>query len=269
MGAKAVEPAVFQVWRQRIGHPPVADGERIQVKVEHERRPIGRSVDPAHDAVARILDRQPLHPCQTDGPEMFVGPIRDLVLLIGDGGVGKSAFRRAWLGEIFQTQYLMTLGADFASKHISLIYTPTETEYIIKYQIWDLAGQPRFKVVSDLYYRGAVGALCFFDITNQESFINLEGWIQSYWNLNGQGKRPLIIVGAKSDLRNDPSFTELVSPEHGIDYAKYLTEIVQQDNNFIVHYIETSAKENINVDKTFRLLGTEIIKSVKFKRKFE
>ncbi|MHA2088617.1 MAG: Rab family GTPase, partial [Promethearchaeota archaeon] len=132
--------------------------------------------------------------------------LRIKMLLIGDGGVGKSAFRRTWLGETFQTQYLMTLGADFASKEISLLYSPTKTKYTIKFQIWDLAGQPRFKVVSDLYYKGAVGALCFFDITNQESFINLENWIKSFWELNGQGKRPIVIVGAKSDLREDPIF---------------------------------------------------------------
>ncbi|MFX0211011.1 MAG: Rab family GTPase, partial [Candidatus Hodarchaeota archaeon] len=126
--------------------------------------------------------------------------LRAKILLIGDGGVGKSSFRRAWLGETFQTQYLMTLGADFASKQISYFYSPTDTNFTIKFQIWDLAGQPRFKVVSDLYYRGAVGALCFFDVTNQDSYINLAEWINSYWKLNGDGIRPLLIVGAKCDL---------------------------------------------------------------------
>jgi len=106
--------------------------------------------------------------------------LRAKILLVGDGAVGKSSFRRAWLGETFQTQYLMTLGADFASKIISQSYSPTNTKYTIKYQIWDLAGQPRFKAVSDLYYHGAVGAPCFFDITNKGSFINLAEWIKSY-----------------------------------------------------------------------------------------
>ncbi|MHA2304347.1 MAG: GTP-binding protein [Candidatus Hodarchaeales archaeon] len=195
--------------------------------------------------------------------------LRIKMLLIGDGGVGKSAFRRTWLGETFQTQYLMTLGADFASKEISLLYSPTKTTYTIKFQIWDLAGQPRFKVVSDLYYKGAVGALCFFDITNQESFINLENWIKSFWELNGQGKRPIVIVGAKSDLREDPIFQEKVSPEHGTEYAKELTEIVQRDKGFTINYVETSALRDVNVDLTFRLLATEIISSVEFRRKLQ
>ena len=186
--------------------------------------------------------------------------LRSKILLVGDGAVGKSSFRRAWLGETFQTQYLMTLGADFASKIISQYYSPTNTKYTIKYQIWDLAGQPRFKVVSDLYYHGAVGALCFFDITNKNSFINLAEWIKSFWELNGAGKRPLLVVGAKSDLRNNPDFPDQVSSNHGINYARELTEIIQKDHNYEIHYVETSSKYNINVDKTFQQLGTEIIK---------
>jgi len=186
--------------------------------------------------------------------------LRAKILLIGDGAVGKSSFRRVWLGETFPTQYLMTLGADFASKTISQYYIPTNIDYTIKYQIWDLAGQPRFKAVSDLYYRGAVGALCFFDITNEKSFINLAKWIKSYWKLNGAGKRPLLVVGAKSDLRNNPNFPNQVSSNHGVEYAKEITEIIQKDHNIEIHYIETSSKYNVNVDKAFQQLGTEIIK---------
>ncbi len=186
--------------------------------------------------------------------------LRAKILLIGDGGVGKSSFRRAWLGETFRTQYIMTLGADFATKEISLFYPPSETHFTIKFHIWDLAGQPRFKVVSDLYYSGAVGALCFFDITNQSSYINLVKWINSYWNLNGKGKRPLLVVGAKSDLRKDPNFPNQVLSQNGFELANELTKRIQKDHDCNVDYIETSAKYNINVEKAFQLLGTEIIK---------
>jgi small GTP-binding protein len=186
--------------------------------------------------------------------------LRAKILLIGDGGVGKSSFRRAWLGEVFRTQYMMTIGADFAAKEISLFFEPTNTHFTIKFQIWDLAGQPRFKAVNDLYYRGAVGALCFFDIKNPISYTNLVEWVNSYWSLNGEGKRPLLIVGAKGDLRKNPKLQNLVPLQYGIDYARELTKHVKKDNNFTIHYIETSAKEDINVDQTFRLLATEIIK---------
>ncbi len=191
---------------------------------------------------------------------MLSSSLRAKILLIGDGGVGKSSFRRAWLGETFRTQYIMTLGADFAAKEITLFYPPTDTHFTIKFQIWDLAGQPRFKVVSDLYYRGAVGALCFFDITNPNSYINLVEWVNSYWNLNGKGKRPLLVVGAKSDLRRDPNFQNQVLSQNGFDLANELTKRIQKDHDFNVDYVETSSKHNINVEKAFQLLGFEIIK---------
>ncbi|MFW9902727.1 MAG: GTP-binding protein [Candidatus Thorarchaeota archaeon] len=186
--------------------------------------------------------------------------LRAKILLIGDGGVGKSSLRRTWLGETFRTRYIMTLGADFAAKEITLFYAPTNTHFTLKYQIWDLAGQPRFKVVSDLYYRGAVGALCFFDITNPQSFSNVMEWINCYWNLNGEGKRPILIIGAKCDLRNHPNFPNQVPTQHGFDLADELTKHVRESHKFNVSYVETSAKEDINVEKAFQLLGTEIIK---------
>ncbi|MFX0209212.1 MAG: GTP-binding protein [Candidatus Hodarchaeota archaeon] len=186
--------------------------------------------------------------------------LRAKILLIGDGGVGKSSLRRTWLGETFRTQYIMTLGADFAAKEITLYYGPTNTHFTLKYQIWDLAGQPRFKVVSDLYYRGAVGALCFFDITNPHSFTNVMEWINCYWNLNGEGKRPILIIGAKCDLRNHPNFPNQVPMQHGLNLADKLTKHVQGIHEFNVSYVETSAKDNINVEKAFQLLGMEIIK---------
>jgi small GTP-binding protein len=193
--------------------------------------------------------------------------IRTKIVLIGDGGVGKTALRRAWLGEGFKTEYLMTIGADFASQEMSLYHSGTKTAYDVKFQIWDLAGQPRFKAVRDLYYRGAIGALCFFDITNQESYMNLVEWIQSYWQLNGHGKVPLIIVGSKCDLRNNPAFPSQVSAQHGRNYAAELSKLLKNKYGFSVHYIETSAKDNINIEEAFRLLANEIIENLAFQDK--
>ena len=193
--------------------------------------------------------------------------LRAKIVLVGDGGVGKTALRRAWLGEGFKTEYLMTIGADFASQEISFYHSETKMNYDLKFQIWDLAGQPRFKAVRDLYYRGAIGALCFFDITNQESYMNLVEWIQSYWSLNGHGKMPLIIIGAKCDLRDNPAFPSQVSARYGKEYAGELTKLLKKKHGFSVHYIETSAKENVNVDEAFKLLAKEIISNYVFQEK--
>lgn len=193
--------------------------------------------------------------------------LRAKIVLVGDGGVGKTALRRAWLGEGFKTEYMMTIGADFASQEMSYYHSHTRTTYDLKFQIWDLAGQPRFKAVRDLYYRGAIGALCFFDITNQESYMNLVEWIQSFWTLNGHGKMPLIIVGAKCDLRDNPAFPTQVSARYGKEYAQEVTKLLKHKFGFSVHYVETSAKEAINVDNAFKLLAREIINSYNFQEK--
>ncbi len=193
--------------------------------------------------------------------------IRAKIVLIGDGGVGKTALRRSWLGEGFKTEYLMTIGADFASQELTVYHSPTKTTYDVKFQIWDLAGQPRFKAVRDLYYRGAVGALCFFDVTNQESYMNLVEWIQSFWSLNGIGKSPLLIIGSKCDLRANPAFPSQVSTYYGKEYADEITKLLKNKYGFSVHYLETSAKEDINVDKAFKLLANEIIASYSFQNK--
>ncbi len=195
--------------------------------------------------------------------------IRIKIVLIGDGGVGKTTLRRAWLGEEFKTKYLMTIGADFASQEVTYYHSPTKSTYNIKFQVWDLAGQPMFKTVRELYYRGAVGALCFFDITNQDSYMNLVKWIQNYWDLNGMGKRPLLIVGAKCDLRGNPAFPNQVSAHYGKEYAAELSKTLKDKLGFSVHYVETSAKENINVDDVFRMLAGEIISSYSFQEKKE
>ncbi|MHA2107571.1 MAG: GTP-binding protein [Candidatus Hodarchaeales archaeon] len=193
--------------------------------------------------------------------------LRIKIVLIGDGGVGKTTLRRTWLGEDFKKRYHMTIGADFAHQDIAYYYPPTKTTYDIKFQVWDLAGQPMFKTVRDLYYRGAVGALCFFDISNQESYINLVEWIRSFWTLNGMGKRPLLIVGSKCDLRGNLAFPNQVPARYGQEYAEELSKSLKDELGFSVHYIETSAKENVNVDDVFRILAGEIIASYSFQEK--
>ena len=73
------------------------------------------------------------------------------VVLIGDGGVGKSTLRRRFMGETFKAQYIMTIGADFSAKVIEL------GGRRVKFVIWDLAGQPHFREVRADFYRGASG----------------------------------------------------------------------------------------------------------------
>ena len=76
------------------------------------------------------------------------------VILMGDGSVGKTSLRRQYMGEGFRANYMITIGADFAVKKMSL-----EGGHDVSIQIWDLAGQEHFKNVRSTFYKGAQGAL--------------------------------------------------------------------------------------------------------------
>jgi small GTP-binding protein len=175
------------------------------------------------------------------------------VLLIGDGGVGKTAIRERYLGKGFEAQYMLTIGADFAKKDDFVYGTP------VRYQIWDLAGQERFDGVREVYYKGALGALLVFDVTRPDSFFNIPKWVKELWTNNGRSKVPIVIVANKIDMRE--SENETISSEQGRLMAEKLTKITSREG-FACFYIETSAKTGVKINDAFSLLGENIMKYV-------
>jgi len=162
------------------------------------------------------------------------------IVLIGDGGVGKTTLRRRWMGEGFITSYILTVGADFAVKTLNM---PNGRE--VKFQIWDLGGQPHFKEVRKTFYAGTAGALAVYDVTDRKSYNNIFGWIEEMLK-NVKRKIPIVLVGNKIDLRDSAS--EAISTEEGI---KLRREIMEK-YGLKVLFIETSAKTGENVDKAFQ-----------------
>lgn len=188
---------------------------------------------------------------------MLTKPIYKITLL-GDFAVGKTSLRHRFMGDFFDTSYMMTIGADFASKMINV------EDRQIKFQIWDLAGQPRFSAVRKLYYRSAVGALLVFDITTPESYRNVQNWVEELWKHNGSGVLPIILLGNKLDLRD--KFSEAITSDQGNAMAKQLSERTQEEG-FDISYLETSAKTGKNVNQAFHDLGLKISGFVAQRRK--
>ncbi|MHA1214155.1 MAG: Rab family GTPase [Candidatus Hodarchaeales archaeon] len=180
------------------------------------------------------------------------------IVLIGDGGVGKTAIRERYLGKGFKAQYLLTIGADFAMRDDIVNDKP------VRYQIWDLAGQQRFDAVREVYYKGCVGALLVYDVTRPDSYFNTPKWINELWTNNGRGRVPLIVVANKIDMRELSDDT--VSEEQGRIFTDRLSKLTKPEG-FACHYIETSAKTGVNIDRAFGLLGTSIMKFVETQRK--
>ncbi|MHA1443185.1 MAG: Rab family GTPase [Candidatus Hodarchaeales archaeon] len=180
------------------------------------------------------------------------------IVLCGDGGVGKTAIRERYLGKGFKSQYLLTIGADFAMRDDKIGTTP------IRYQIWDLAGQQRFDAVREVYYKGCVGALLVYDVTRPDSYFNTPKWINELWENNGRGRVPIVVVANKIDMRELSDDT--VSPEQGRVFTNRLTDLTKSEG-FECSYIETSAKSGVNIQSAFALLGTNVMKFVENQRK--
>lgn len=168
------------------------------------------------------------------------------IVLIGDGAVGETALRERYLGRGFQSKYMMTIGADFALKEAEI------DQRAIKFQIWDLAGQPRFGSVRSVYYLGCLGGLLLFDVTRPESFHNLDSWIEELWTNNGKGVIPMVILGNKADLRDQ--FPNSVTDDQGHEFVEKLSKETEP-HGFKIRYLTTSAKTGLNVEAAFDMLG--------------
>lgn len=150
-------------------------------------------------------------------------------LIIGDSGIGKTSLLIRFSDDVFNKQYISTIGVDFRIKTIE------HNDKIFKFQLWDTAGQERFRTLTTSYYRGANAIIVCYDINDRQTFNNVNKWMTEI--KTHSGNMPLLILcGTKLDL-ND---REILESE-----AK---EFAEQNNMF---FIETSTKNNINVQQIF------------------
>ena len=166
------------------------------------------------------------------------------LIVIGDSGVGKSCMLKALKEEVFNEDSKPTVGVEFFSKNYNLDNNE------IKVQIWDTAGQERYFTITSSYYKGAKGCALVYDIANKESFNNVEKWMQQSRD-NGDEGLITILIGNKNDLGD--SGVRQVEIEEGKKFA--------EENKMM--FMETSAKENINIEKAFQILVEQVYKSNK------
>jgi len=162
------------------------------------------------------------------------------LLLIGDSGVGKSCILLRFADETFTESHISTIGVDFKIKTIDF------NGKKIKLQIWDTAGQERFRTITSSYYRGSHGIILVYDITDIQSFKNIENWmteIEKYDNKTAVK----ILIGNKCDLITQ----RIINLEDGQNLA----------DNFHMSFLETSAKNDKNITNTFVSLATQIMKN--------
>ena len=162
------------------------------------------------------------------------------LLLIGNSSVGKSSLLVRFVDDIWEENFVPTIGVDFKLKTLDV------NGKKVKLQIWDTAGQERFKNITASYYRGGNGVLVVYDITDRDSFTNLTTWlIEIEKNANKNVFK--LLIGNKNDLESERKVTF----NEGKEFA---------DSNGM-KFIETSAKTADKVYEAFELLTKEIIKN--------
>ena len=139
------------------------------------------------------------------------------ILLTGKSGVGKTAIMNRFVDDLFFESHIATIGVDFK------IRTLEQDSKIIKMQIWDTAGQERFRTIVSSYYRGAHAIFLVFDITDEDSFMSLEGWLKEARKFCGDHVL-ISLIGNKADLegRRQVSTEEATAfaARHGMAYAE-------------------------------------------------
>ncbi|XP_065890745.1 ras-related protein Rab-10-like [Dysidea avara] len=167
------------------------------------------------------------------------------LLLIGDSGVGKTCILFRYADDTFKTTFIATIGIDFKIKTFEI------DGKRIKLQIWDTAGQERFHTITTSYYRGAMGIMLVFDITNQKSFDNITKWLGNI-EMHASSDVERLLIGNKCDLES----------KRVIPY----TRGEQMAESQSLQYMETSAKTKQNIDEAFEQLVKQIVKKVNSKK---
>lgn len=182
------------------------------------------------------------------------------VLLVGDGAVGKTTLRRKYMGEAFNQQYLPTFGADLSITHIEVDQNGESN--LLRFAIWDLAGQVSFRKVRKTYYKHTQAIIILYDVTNPQSYENVMGWLSDIDTHVGLAGVPIALVANKIDLRL--LVEDTIPTDDGTNLAKEIKETFNP-TSLDVPFFETSALTGERVDDVFGVLGEHIVKVGAFK----
>ena len=162
------------------------------------------------------------------------------VVLLGEAGVGKTSIITRYVSDTF-SQYVMTsTGSSFVSKNIKL-----DENNKVKLQIWDTAGQEKYRSLAKIFYQSTAVAILVYDITTRSSF---EG-IKNYWAKEIQNNSPSDIIIVVVANKSDNYLQQEVPTEEGKDLAKELNAI----------FSSTSAKLGNGIDELFKLIAEKFI----------
>ena len=161
------------------------------------------------------------------------------ILLLGDPGVGKTSLLRRFIDNLFDPDYMTTIGVQFMTRVVNF------DQYSVKLIIWDIAGQSKHATYRHLYYKAANAVILVYDITRVKSLDNLPIWLQGAVDCIGDRVKTAVL-GNKLDLINERAVPEGV----GKAYAKSIDAEI---------FSETSAKSGDNVEAAFLALAKGLV----------
>ena len=153
------------------------------------------------------------------------------VLLLGDSTVGKTCFLKKYTDKTFQDVHMSTIGLDYRVKTMTL-----KSGKVVKLQIWDTAGQDRFRAITKNYYKGANGIILIYDVTSIQTYENVKNWITQIRE-EASPNVIIYIAGNKIDLEEERK----IKTEEGQKLAEELG----------LPFFETSAKTGVNINESF------------------
>lgn len=151
------------------------------------------------------------------------------IVLVGDGGTGKTSYMKRVLDGYFVTNYKATTGAE-----VFLVHFHVQNGEYISFEVWDTAGQELNSYLSDVYYLGSRGAIVFFDVTSRVTFTNVPKWLRRVKDVcfTDNTRIPIILVGNKVDTGNRKVKEQIVSRCLSTDIHKYYDISVKLNYNF-------------------------------------
>lgn len=155
-------------------------------------------------------------------------------VLIGDASVGKTSILNRISGKPFSFNENSTIGANYQ------LLTNDVDDAHVEIQLWDTAGQEKFRSITKSYFRGSNGILVVFDLSKRKSFDETKFWIKNAKEILGD-TADMLLIWNKCDLERDVEIEEA-------------EELADSHN---IRYFETSAKNNINVNEAFNFLVSE------------